>query len=139
MAWSTKAAVSTLTDRSWDAPDLAARRGGSVQLADWRSPRPVLPCLEAGDLVLREHTRPPRPSSSALYIQSEARQDIAFHRPESESGTRGSRIARISSNRGGGAHDHLDAMITGYPAQFCSTEFTANHLTSAIIDLSAAE
>jgi hypothetical protein len=40
---------------------------------------------------------------------------------------------------GGTAHDRLDAMITGYPAQFCSTEFTANHLTSAIIDLSSAE
>jgi hypothetical protein len=35
--------------------------------------------------------------------------------PGSESGTRGSRIARIRSNRGGGAHNHLDAMNTGHP------------------------
>jgi hypothetical protein len=36
--------------------------------------------------------------------------------PGSESGTRCSRIARIRSNRGGGAHDHLDAMNTGQAA-----------------------
>jgi len=38
---------------------------------------------------------------------AKAHQDIAFHLPRSESGTRCSRIARIRSNRGGGAHDHL--------------------------------
>ena len=51
-----------------------------------------------------------------LYIQSGALQDIAFHLPRSESDTRGSRIALLGSNRGGGAHDHLDAMNTGHAA-----------------------
>jgi hypothetical protein len=66
-------------------------------------------------LRVRDREAPGSNSSSPwLYIQSEALQDIAFHPPGR---VRHSRLANrpIRLNRGGGAHDHLDAMNTGQP------------------------